>query len=149
MTETISKIEDALYLLAENPKGSWGELLKGWKTPYYNCITPYLSKRGICVAEGTGLRWVGDKPTRVLAGLIYEEAKTGAAPKVKKPMKPTKKELAIKALYGEAPAELITPVAAPKRDELTRGLAIIEHAIKAGVIDPVAFARKIIADSRI
>lgn len=140
MNDTISKIEDALYLLAENPKGSWGELLKAWKTPYYNAITPYLSKRGICVPEGNGLRWVGDKPTRVLAGLIYEEAKQAGMTR----KAPDKKEMAAKALD-----KALEKAPEPKRDELTRGLAIMEHAIKAGVGDPVAFTKALLKDSRI
>lgn len=147
MNETISKIEDALHLLAENPRGSWGELLKGWKTPYYNAITPYLSKRGIAVPEGNGLRWVGDKPTRVLAGLIYEEAKE-AAQKNKKVV-PSKKQIATKAIYGDAPESATKPVPEPKRDDLTRALVIMEHAIKGGVSDPVAFTKALLKDGRI
>lgn len=75
LNKTIDKIENALHELSLNPKGGWTELMKMWGTPYYGNIPGVLRKRGIAEPEGTGLKWVGDKPTRTLAGIVYEEAK--------------------------------------------------------------------------
>lgn len=146
MNDKISKIEDALIMLSENPVGSWGELLKGWKTPYYGFITGFLSRRGLVVPEGNGLRWVGDKPTRTLAGLLYEEAKEYAN---KSKKIPSKKEIVTNAIFGVGQKAESPALPVQSKDDLTRGLAIMEHAIKAGVVDPVAFAKALLKDSRI
>lgn len=75
----IDKIEDALNQLSQNPKGGWTDLMKSWGVPYYGNITAILRKRGIAIPKGTGLEWVGDKPTRTVAALIYEEAKEASS----------------------------------------------------------------------
>lgn len=152
MNEVISKIEDALHELSQNPKGGWNEMLKGWKTPYYGYITKYLRKTKHIESDGVGLRWVGPTPTRTLAGLIYEAAKEASREASNKQIKvKSKSQIAHDAIYGtdNSVVPALVDVEPKKKDDLTRGLAVMEHAIKAGVVDPVAFARNILKDSRI
>jgi hypothetical protein len=150
MNDSIGRIEEALIRLHQNPQGSWGELLKGWRTPYYNFITGWLSRNGYAEADGNRLRWVGKEPNRTTAALLYEDAKGygKAQTRTNTPRTKEKKaDIAREAIYAEADKEF-TPKPSAK-DELTRGLAIMEHAIKAGVTDPVAFTRHLLKDNRI
>ena len=154
LNKTIDKIENALHELSLNPKGGWTELMKSWGTPYYGNITNVLRKRGIAEPEGTGLKWVGDKPTRVLAGIVYEEAKAvsqGVYSKFKG------KNIATNSQPKPSPCqmhdmELVAPVRAMPQigDELlTRALAVMEKAMRHGVPDPVAFTLDVLKDGRI
>ena len=157
MNDAISQIEEALLRLAQNPQGSWGELLKGWKTPYYGYITGWLSRNGYAEADGNRLRWTGKEPNRTTAALLYEDAKGYSSQmKPSKGVKrgkskgqegPAKAAILREAIYAEAEKEFIPKPSA--KDELTRGLAIMEHAMKAGVTDPVAFTRQLLKDNRI
>jgi len=147
MNDAISRIEEALLRLAQNPQGSWGELLKGWRTPYYGFITGWLSRNGYAEADGNRLRWTGKEPNRTTAALLYEDAKGYGKGQTRTNTPRTVEKKAVIAREAEAEKEFIpTPSA---KDELTRGLAIMEHAMKAGVTDPVAFTRQLLKDNRI
>jgi len=122
ITTSIDKIEDALNHLSQNPKGSWTGILKKKRVPYYANITSFLSKRGVAVKDGNGLKWVGDKPTRTLAALIYEEAK---------------------AQQSKPRPEKIT------EETLRKALAVMETAIRHEVKDPIKFTLDLLQDSRI
>lgn len=179
MNAHIDKIEDALNQLSRNPKGGWTEIMKADKVPYYGTITGALRKRGIAVSDGTGLKWVGDPPTRTLAALIYEEAK-GATMRPRKSKQNNKKssganEPATTNGRGEAWIRLSeenkdsqntifalspstsfrvaesqdSPREFPSDELLVRALAVMEKAIRHQVPDPVAFTLEVIKDARI
>lgn len=131
ITAHIDKIETALEELSRNDAGSWTERMKAAGVPYYGTITGALRKRGIAVPEGTGLRWVGDKPTRTLAALIYEEAKEAS----------TSGRKAKKAKTA-SPAPIC-------EDTLNRAMAIMEKALLHNVADPIAFTVDLMKDARI
>lgn len=146
MTEQINKIEEALLRLAQNPEGSWNELLKGWKTPYYGFITGWLAKKGYTQPNGNGLRWVGSNPTRTTAAMLYEDAKQYS----NKKKAPNKKEILTAAMYQVKPEESAKfETIPPRKDPITRQLALMQYAIQAEVKDPVAFVKQILDDPRI
>lgn len=171
LNKTIDKIENALHELSLNPKGGWTELMKSWGTPYYGNITNVLRKRGIAEPEGTGLKWVGDKPTRVLAGIVYEEAKEvsqGVRSKFKSKNNGQPKPSPCQ-MHDMEVAELPEPETqvnddaigwrsvenvgkkevCPSEESLQRALAIMEKAMWHKVPDPVAFTLDVLKDSRI
>lgn len=171
LNKTIDKIENALHELSLNPKGGWTELMKMWGTPYYGNIPGVLRKRGIVEPEGTGLKWVGDKPTRTLAGIVYEEAKEAsqgvrskfksknveAKPETTK-LATQKRDIEIKApsLQDEISPDILIrldvdkeALIPPSEKSLRRALAVMEKAMRHQVADPVAFTLDVLKDERI
>lgn len=167
LNKTIDKIENALHELSLNPKGGWTELMKMWGTPYYGNIPGVLRKRGIAEPEGTGLKWVGDKPTRTLAGIVYEEAKEASqgvrskfkSKNVEAKISPREVDEAIATASGamaywpsepkqETTKERVNG-ALPSEQTLARALAVMEKAMRHQVADPVAFTLDVLKDGRI
>lgn len=155
LNKTIDKIENALHELSLNPKGGWTELMKMWGTPYYGNIPGVLRKRGIAEPEGTGLKWVGDKPTRTLAGIVYEEAKEASqgvrskfkSKNVEAKPETTKDEISPDILIRlDVDKEVLIP---PSEKSLRRALAVMEKAMRHQVADPVAFTLDVLKDGRI
>lgn len=158
MTETISRIEEGLIAISLNPERSFVAILEEMKVPYYNILTSFLAQRGVLEKVGTRLRWVGDPPTRTLAGLIYEQCRSagvGGRPNKGK-AKASKARIAHAAIYGnDLPEEAKEILKAsdvplfPVLPNLQKALALMEKAILAGVKDPVAFVENCLKDPRI
>lgn len=155
LNKTIDKIENALHELSLNPKGGWTELMKIWGTPYYGNIPGVLRKRGIAEPEGTGLKWVGDKPTRTLAGIVYEEAKE-ASQGVRSKFKSKNVEAKPETTQDEISPDILIrldvdkeALMPPSEKSLRRALAVMEKAMRHQVADPVAFTLDVLKDGRI
>lgn len=162
MNDAIDKIENGLLALYNaKPRESYLRILKDFNVPYYGYVTEFLKKRNLVEPDGQSFKWVGDAPRRTLAALFYEEAKTLAASSKKtgnkadapaeQPQKATKAKPS-----PEPEPEVLQPdwkdypvPANTRRSDLERGLAIMSHAMRAGVKDPVTFTLELIDDPRI
>ena len=114
---------------------------------------------------------MGDKPTRTLAGIVYEEAKEasqGVRPKFKSKngeakLSPREVDEAIATASGAMACRQIERLqkveqettkeevngALPSEQTLARALAVMEKAMRHQVADPVAFTLDVLKDERI
>jgi len=141
-----------LIAISQNPDRGLISVLEEMRVPYYNIITQFLFQRNCVEKEGVKLRWVGNPPTRTLAGLLYEDCREYASSaKTKKGAKLEMVELRSKpaktVIYAEKRTE--TTVVIPQNGNLQKALALMEKAIIAGVKDPVAFVESCLKDPRI
>lgn len=163
LNKKIDRIEDGLLAIYNGEKGSIRHLLKTYNVPYYNKIIPALRKRNLLEPKGSSYIWIGDKPTRTLAGILYEEISIEERArfsevykdikKKRQASKPKKETVPAPTANNEEPTVDIRwtddPQYAPPTLDMTRALALMEHAIKHGVKDPVAFTEACLQDPRI